>query len=380
MQNTFRRSLVVVLSAAAATACVDSPLTPGGNSTRWHDLGAIPGVTSALAMTVQGERVFVGTNDGIYAARLDGTSAWTRVGPAGLDVHVLRTVTTPDPMILAGGYPALPGAPTFARSMDGGTTWTPFTDGLRHRVTNVPLGINDITVQPAIGGAAALPVFYAAMSGTSVARSLDRGATWSFLIGTAEEYATYDCVLHILNARPARLYQGCEAPLDDAWIREYDLSAAAGGSLELGDGARLPLALSNRRVNVLTSVPSRPGVLYAGVEGGLLRLGPTGSASWLYKVESSGNRLYTYVRFVWVDPADPAHVVFGGGVRAEDSRREGLHETFDGGQTTHIVEGPVDLSFARAAVPAGAVLDEGGRQFAIVVDDGSAIRVLIRER
>lgn len=379
MLNTSRRSLVVVVCIMMIAACIDSPLGPARGATQWHDLGAIPGVSSALSMTVQGARVFVGTNLGIYSTRLDGSSQWTRVGPDGLDVHVLRTVTSPGPMILAGGYPTIAGAPTFARSLDGGNTWTTFTDGLRHRITDVPLGMNDLTVQPATGPAST-PVLYAAMSGTSVARSLDGGESWSYFIGTAEEYATYDCVLHILNARPTRLFQGCEAPLDDSWIRQYDLSAAAGGSLELVDGERLPLALSNRRVNLLTSVPSRPGVLYAGVEGGLMRLGPTGSASWLYKVESSGNRLYTYVRFVWVDPADPAHVVFGGGVRAEDSRREGLHETFDGGQTTHVVQGPVNLSFARAAVPAGVVLDEGGRQFAIVVDDGSAIRVLVRAR
>ncbi|HEX5633601.1 MAG TPA: hypothetical protein VFX50_10240, partial [Gemmatimonadales bacterium] len=220
-----------------------------------------------------------------------------------------------------------------------------------------------------------MPELYANMSGTSIARSGDLGETWTYVHGGADWYATYDCVLHVVPEQPSRLWQGCEAPLDVAWIRRFDL---AGSASPLGDGLTVVEGISNRRVNSFWSFPVDPGAVYAGVEGGLLRIAPGGQWRWIYAVPPNGNRLYTYVRFVWVDPRDPQHIVFGGGERAEGSGREGLHETFDGGATTHIVDGPPGVPFSQAAVPAGVGLDGARGLYVILVADGAGVRVMVR--
>ena len=367
-------SLVPLLLLVPIAACSD--LDPNGptSGSGWRDLGAIPGISHALSLVVVGDTVFVGTSHGVFAHRLDGSGAWTSVGLPGLDVQALRVIRTPAPVLLAGGRPTAPGVRSFYRSEDGGTTWTGVVAGLAHYQTGVPIPVADLAVRPGTPGGE--PELYANMSGLSMARSTDLGATWSYVYGTADWYATYDCVLHIIPEQPSRLWQGCEAPLDDAWIRRFDLGATT--ELALGEGQRVVEDISNRRVNAFWSFAADPGALYAGVEGGLLRVAPGGQWRWIYEVPPNGNRLYTYVRFVWVDPRDPRHVVFGGGVRAEESGREGLHETFDAGATTHIMDGPEGIVFTRAAVPAGAVLDGRRGMYAILVADGARWRVLVR--
>jgi hypothetical protein len=365
--------LPVLLLPFAACSDLDDVNGPSSGS-GWRDLGAIPGISHALSLVVVGDTVYVGTSHGVFARRLDGAGSWGLVGLPGLDVQVLRVVRMPDPILLAGGRPMQPGVSSFYRSGDGATTWTSVASGLTHYQSGEPIPVADLAVRPAAPGGQ--PELYANMSGLSLARSTDLGATWSYVYGSPDWYATYDCVVHVIPEQPSRLYQGCEAPLDDAWIRRFDLGTSA--EFALGEGQRIVEDISNRRINAFWSFTADPGALYAGVEGGLLRVAPGGQWRWIYEVPPNGNRLYTYVRFVWVDPRDARHLVFGGGVRAEESGREGLHETFDGGATTHIMDGPPGVVFTRAAVPAGAVLDGSRGMYAILVADGARWRVLVR--
>ncbi len=358
-----------------AAACADDPLAPDPAPAAWRDLGTLPAVDRVSAVAVLGNTVYVGTSDGVVSRPLDGAGAWRRAGLAGLDVHVLRAWDAPAPTLYAAGYPSRDDVPPVHRTTDGGATWIAGGAGLRSRATGDWLGVADLAIQ---GGSAIVPtpVLYATASGTNIARSLDQGATWTFVHGPPEEMATYDCLLHVLGTS---LYQGCEAPLDIAWVRRYDIAERTRPSL--GDGALVVDDIENRRINAFASRPDVPALartLYVGVEGGLVSLEESGAWRWVYKVVDGVETPYTYVRAVWVDPADPRHIVFGGGEPEYAFDRSGLRETFDGGRTATIVRGPEGIDFARAAVPAAVPVGPGGRDLLLVVDDGRAHRVYVR--
>ena len=76
--------------------------------------------------------------------------------------------------------------------------------------------------------------------------------------------------------------------------------------------------------------------------------------------------------------ADARHIVFGGGEPEHAADRSGLRETFDGGRTATIVEGPPGIDFRTAGIPAAAPVGAGGRDLLLVVDDGRAHRVFRR--
>lgn len=82
------------------------------------------------------------------------------------------------------------------------------------------------------------------------------------------------------------------------------------------------------------------------------------------------------MKFVWVNPDDPAHMVFGGG-DGNDPTRGGMYETFDGGNDAIVLDGPEDLDFTNWGVFAGTPVSEG-RDFVIVHLSDAGARVLKR--
>ena len=368
--------LLSVAALALGAACSDSdsgtgPRDPGAGE--WVDLGNLPIVDAVSGIAVFREHVYVGTSRGVYRRPLDGSGAWQQAGLAGLEVKALRAVSAPVPTLYAVGYPRFQAELPFARTTDW-TNWTPGGDALRSGSTGLRLGLADLAIQPA-GQAGAPPVLYATASGTNIARSTDDGQTWTFVVGQPEEMATYDCLLHVFGAS---LYQGCEAPLDIAWVRRYDIADRATPSL--GDGTVVIDDIDNRRINSFATFPMQPvaQTLFVGLEGAVVALEPDGSWRWLFRVEPDGSAPYTYVKSIWVDPADPEHIVFGGGEEQYAEDRSGLHETFDGGETSTVVTGPAGIDFAKAGIPAGMPIGPDGRDLLLVVDLGHTRRVLIR--
>ena len=120
--------------------------------------------------------------------------------------------------------------------------------------------------------------------------------------------------------------------------------------------------------------------MFVGIEGGLVAIDAPGSWRWVYKVVDGEEAPYTYVRSIWVDPVNPRHIVFGGGEPEYAFDRSGLRETFDGGKTATIVQGPAGIDFSKAGVPAAIPLGPDGRDLLMVVDDGRTHRVLVRTR
>ncbi|MDP9198951.1 MAG: hypothetical protein M3O07_07030, partial [Pseudomonadota bacterium] len=124
-------------------------------------------------------------------------------------------------------------------------------------------------------------------------------------------------------------------------------------------------ALENRRPNSFASGPARPGTLYAGLEGAVIALDETGFVSVFHAAEGSADPPYAYIGAIWLDPDDPDHLIFGGGVNGENSVLS-LFETRDHGATIRRIRSPRDLA------------DPAVEQIVAVGD--SSIAVLVSER
>jgi hypothetical protein len=286
--------------------------------------------------------------------------------------------------VLAGGNPGLqPGILPFYISADGGRSWTGHGDGLFAPFEQQYVPMADLAVQPASSGP---PVLYANMSGASLARSRDLGNTWEYVAGSAGIYLQSDCYIHILPDVSNTLYQGCEAPLDQAWVGTYDITTL--DTTSLGPPFKVipsdeATGIGNRRPNGFASTPADPSTLYVGLEGALVALHGS-SWEWLWKADpsvatSSGGH-YTYVRTIWIDPADPQHMIFGGGDSTGDVQRAGLYETRTRGATVAAPSNaPTGVNFSSATVTAGIAAPPDNKRFVIIIQESDALHVLIRD-
>ena len=327
-----------------------------GSSLTWRALGEVPTpAATALNHTplvLSGQRVLVGTADGIWARALDGSGEWNASGLAGVSIYATRRHPEREATVFAAGLPVDdPDAPPFYRSDDGGNTWV--------ASAKFPLNTFDQSSEPFYDLAVAPDDpdrLYANLSGPSVAISTDGGMTWSLANGETEVFFGYPCVIHVLASTPGRLFQGCEAPLDNAWVATQDIDPADPFALVnftyVAGGP--DYALENRRPNATASGSARPGTLYVGLEGALIAL-DDGGFDFVFRAGGGADDLpYAYVAAIWLDPEDGDHLVFGGGVNGENEVLS-LFETRDHGQTIRRMPGPealVDPSVEQI-VPAG---------------------------
>lgn len=103
--------------------------------------------------------------------------------------------------------------------------------------------------------------------GNNLLTSSDGGTTWQVIRGSKDSQMCYATKFHVLGDR---VLVGGECPLDMAFLEAYRLTADGGA---LASQEKLPLTLpelENRNVQFIESVPGT-GMVYVGVEGGLLR-------------------------------------------------------------------------------------------------------------
>ncbi|MGH8129685.1 MAG: hypothetical protein ACRES3_02400 [Steroidobacteraceae bacterium] len=338
----------------------------GGNAETWRDLGLMPAAASTLLnhtpMVVSGERVLVGTSEGIWARPLDDSGSWQQVGLDGVSIFATRRHLTVESTLFAAGHPVLDiHAAPFYRSDDGGNTWVPSAVWPQNSFDQSTEPFFDLAIAPDDPDR-----LYANLSGPSVAISTDGGITWALANGETEVFFGDPCVMHVLESDPATLFQGCEAPLDNAWVATQDIDPAdpfmltnftfvAGGP---------DLALENRRPNSFASGPARPETLYTGLEGALIALDETGFEFVFRAEDGATDPPYAYITGIWLDPDDADHLIFGGGVNGENAFAS-LFETRDHGMTVARIGPP--HSFQDPAVE--QIVQVGSDELAVLISD-----------
>ena len=334
-----KTSALVVVALMLLAACGDD-----ATARSWRSLGQVPAPAATelnhTPLVVSGGRALVGTADGVWARSLDGSGSWSLAGLAGVSVFATRRHPDLDATLFVAGMPAeAREAPPFYRSDDGGNTWVGSAAFPRNPFDQSSEPFFDLAIAPDDADR-----LYGNLSGPSVAISTDGGLTWTLANGETEVFFGDPCVLHVLDTVPGRLYQGCEAPLDNAWVATQDIDAQDPFTLSnftfVAGGP--DFALENRRPNATASSAARPGTLYVGLEGALIALDIEGFDFVFRAQEGDAEHPYAYVGAIWADPEDANHLLFGGGINGENEFLA-LFETRDHGRTLQRLSPPVAL-------------------------------------
>jgi hypothetical protein len=175
---------------------------------------------------------------------------------------------------------------SFLRSTDGGTTFAPV----------------DAALENCFGGFCRfMPVsqiklhegrIYATAGGNVVVTS-DGGASWTALVGFLEPQACYDPTIELAGDR---LLIGGECPLDVAYIRHGTLSGEGTGFVPGGEPRdALTPVLENRNVQFIRRIGDS-SIVYAGIEGALLRSTDLGSSfDFVVHYELDSTEKYPYI-------------------------------------------------------------------------------------
>lgn len=302
-------------------------------------LGAPNAAAATLAegksLVAVGGEVILGTKDGLWRRKIDGNDEWERAGLPGFDVSFVVKDESGEGRLFAGGIPKDASEKPFYVSYDAGRTWenarSAFFDPLRNRHE----GFADIAVYPKDP----LVMYASFEGGPGLAVSTNGGRDWKRADSSSDSYIGYPCRISFVPGDDERLYQGCEALLDMVRIGYFDLDENAPGrvgELEVlaGTAVEGKPDVDNRRPNLLLGSPARPGWLYAGLEGALVAI-KGGQLERVYfspldADPASNPHPYLYVSAVWIDPTNPFHVIFGGGLNGENHSPR-LYETYDHG-------------------------------------------------
>lgn len=324
----------------------------------WTDLGGPPAAISEFAgnhkplLVLDGE-LLLGTGDGVWRRRLSGTPEWARAGLDGLTVHAMALNADGSRVIAAGFDPGDQTAPTAWYSTDSGASWIAAADWPRGQPGGTDAGVS-FWFYALESDPIDADVVYGGLDGDTVAVTVDGGASWFMADGVTSPTFGYPCVLH----RPAAvsvLMQGCELPLDDAWIGARnvvetdrfqlpDFRYLFGGYVSHED-------LGNRRINAIAAPSGRTDRVLAGVEGGLVALTTASgqwadrsdvSAQWLFRSDEDTSSPYSYIRAIVPLDEEGRHVLFGGPLNGDNAELP-LFETTNNGRTVWIHDAPIEL-------------------------------------
>jgi len=372
-----------MLAAASLGACEGNvSWNPGNDEWEWAALSGPDALTPELVsnhepLVVAGPDLLLGTADGVWRRSLAGDADWERTGLDGRTIHALVMTADGGRIVAAGFDPRDDSAPTVWHSTTGGLHWIPAAVWPRAAPSGLDAGTSFrfASLEPDPHDA---NVVYGGLDADTIAVTVDGGATWIMTDGALEPSFGYPCVAH----RPrnaAVLLQGCELPLDVAWIGSRDVNEDDRFSLTAFRflfGYPEDAELGNRRINAIAAPTGRDDRVLVGVEGGLLELtseagGWTARAEidarWVYRSDGDGTRPYAYVRAIATLSANGRHVLFGGTVNGINEELS-LFETSIGGTTVRRVATPHTFDDPRVeqAVRLGA-----GDVLLVISDAGS---------
>lgn len=358
MQGRVRPLAITLLAAAALAGCdSDSNDSPLDFEWQWTDLGGPDAMTPELVanhetLVVHDGALLLGTADGVWRRPLDaGGPDWERAGLAGRAIHALTAAADGVRLVAAGYDPHDEKAPTAWYSTTGGQDWVAAAEWPRGAPGGPEPGVSfrfaSLEADPADAA-----VIYGGLDADSIAVTVDGGATWLLANGASTPNFGYPCVPH--RPRGANvLLQGCELPLDIAWVGARDVSIDdrfSLGNFRYVFGYPDLDELGNRRINAIASVSGHADRVLVGVEGGLLEL-TSRDGDWsgrrtvdsrvlyLARLENEA-RPYAYMRAIAPLGANGRHVLFGGTVNGPNEVLS-LFETVNGGITVRLVPTPM---------------------------------------
>ncbi len=356
----------LALTTLLAGCRIDSD-TGSDTPERWQDLGSITvhltGEDYYLRPMLRiGDDVLVGTPNGIKRRNLRSAAEWQSSGLDGFAVHSIKRAGN---VLIATGEGRRDPGRSLYRSTDNGKTWTAAQSVPAQFESTRAEPIYDLVVSPANPD-----LIYFNLSGPSVAVSTDGGRNVRLVNDMTDTYFGYPCVLQFINDKADKLYQGCEMPLDDAWVGYYTLDARTpdqiGELKKIADGWNDAYPkLENRRPNSMASAKTHGDRLFVGVEGGLVRF-DNENMQWLFKAVDGGDPVererYAYIRSIGLDAGNPQRLFFGGQLNGENKQLQ-FYVTSDGGQSVQRIPGPSALKDPHLV----ALTEDGPGQWLVLI-------------
>jgi photosystem II stability/assembly factor-like uncharacterized protein len=274
--------------------------------------------------------LYLATNDGLAIAERDAHE-W-RVAGHALEGRLVTSVIAREGVILAGTRQGI------VRSDDAGRTWVAADNGLTQA------HVRWLAYHPEISDFE--------LAGTEPAGlfvSRDGAQTWRERPEVAElrdrfkwflPYSPEAGCVRGFAAHGDRLYAAVEVGgllRSDDGGEQWALAAGSDGIARFGAPAAGHI---HPDVHSVAVHPSSLDLVYCPTGGGFYR-SDDGGHTWMHKYDC-------YCRAVWVDPADPAHIVLG---PADDVERNGrIEESRDGGDSWAIASAGLDVPWRRHMV------------------------------
>jgi hypothetical protein len=215
-------------------------------------------------------------------------------------------------------------AKTVYLTSDGGSTWT---------AANQPVYENTLHQYENYVCFAARPghpnhIYANLEGGATIAVSADGGENWTRMNNMQESYFGYAAAITFVPGRAGKIFQGAEAPLDDAWFASYDIDNK--NPVLLNNFTKLVdmQHWGNRRPNKLQTHTYTGSAIYVGQEGALSKV-VDGVNKFIFK---SDDTEYPYIKGIWVEPSNTSHLLFGGPLNHSEQPMS-LYETYDQGET-----------------------------------------------
>jgi hypothetical protein len=358
------------------TSCFDSK--KDDFSYDWVDYGLVNGNVSGTAMSAFGNRIIVGSDNGLQYYDVAANAQWRNSNVTGVKItsilnHPLLpnvVIATADPNAPSNTNPVV--FPIY-KTIDGGATWSGITEGLVTESSGVRPTVNNITWKlidmSQIGSRYA--DIYISLAGGAVARSKNDGNTWTVIKGTLNAANTSNCYVNVMQSFYTHLYYGCENQDGSSYIERIDLNSNDVAALPNGNRFVTQSNIDGKQVIGLRPSYYTPGLSYALLRGGLIAI-VENDWRWVYQHPSNaGQGLNTNMTAFWINPADLNNLVFGG-YEDNDNNTFSLYNTPDHGRSFSLIEPPSFLSLTSPRIMASFEAGLGGRNMMVLVSGKDA--------
>jgi hypothetical protein len=371
MNRSIQLLLVLTLASLTLTSCFDSK--KDDFNYEWIDYGLVSGNVTGMAMSAFGNRIIVGSDNGLQYYDVGANAQWRNSNVTGVKItSILNHPLLPNVIIATADPNAASNTNASAfpiyKSIDGGVNWSGITEGLVTEGSQKRPTVNYITWklidQSQIG--ARYADMYISLAGDAVARSKSDGNTWTVIKGNLNSTSTSNCYVNVMQSFYTYLYHGCENNDGSTYIDRIDLNFDDVTALPNGNRFVTQSSIGGKQVVGLRPSYYTPGLSYALLKGGVIAI-VENDWRWVYQHPSNaGQGLNTIMTSFWINPVDLNNLVFGG-YEANDNNTFSLYNSPDHGKSFTLIEPPTFLALTSPRIMASFEAGLGGRNMMLLV-------------
>jgi len=371
MNRSIQLLLLLTLTSLTLTSCFDSK--KDDFNYEWVDYGLVSGNVTGMAMSAFGNRIIVGSDNGLQYFDVGANAQWRNSNVTGVKItSILNHPLLPNVIIATADPNASSNTNTSAfpiyKSIDGGVNWSGITEGLVTEGSQKRPTVNYITWklidQSQIG--ARYADMYISLAGDAVARSKSDGNTWTVIKGDLNSNSTSNCYVNVMQSFYTYLYHGCENNDGSTYIDRIDLNFDDVTALPNGNRFVTQSSIGGKQVVGLRPSYYTPGLSYALLKGGVIAI-VENEWRWVYQHPSNaGQGLNTIMTSFWINPVDLNNLVFGG-YEANDNNTFSLYNSPDHGKSFTLIEPPTFLALTSPRIMASFEAGLGGRNMMLLV-------------